>query len=150
MTIQLILIIIASVILICSILSLILIKFVINKRIDELTTTMFFQYKHISNDNTSLNNQLTLLSTSINEYLKEIYTELNKKVYPTPQIADMIQQTISDYLTIEFTLLKNNRIPNRKAVNEIIQHTCLTYPNINEEYITKKTLAIIEKFSSNK
>lgn len=101
----------------------------------------------VSNNNTEL--ELSTLSTSIDSIFKEYKQSMNTKVYPTPQLADMITTTIKEQVAVETILTKNLRIVDKNTVNIIIENTIKTYPHIDESYIIKKTLSIIESLKTN-
>lgn len=101
----------------------------------------------ISNNNTE--SELSTLSTSIDSMFKEYKQSMNTKIYPTPQLADMITTTIKEQVAVETILTKNLRIIDKNTVNIIIENTTKTYPHVDESYIIKKTLSIIEGLKTN-
>lgn len=93
----------------------------------------------------------------IHEYTKQLHEGFSilkvayKKVYgdkhmPTPQESEQIEASIRDLLAIEIILSQDMKIANRESVNRIIYSTIKTYPNISEEYITKKAISVITSF----
>ena len=93
----------------------------------------------------------------VDEYTKQLHEGFStlqvayKKVYgekhmPNPQEAQQIENSIRDLLAIEIILSQDMKIANRESVNRIIYSTIRTYPNINEEYLTKKTISMITQF----
>ena len=101
----------------------------------------------MSNNNTEL--ELSTLATSIDSIFKEYKQSMNTKIYPTPQLADMITTTIKEQVAVETILTKNLRIIDKNTVNIIIENTIKTYPHVDESYIIKKTLSIIESLKTN-
>jgi len=77
---------------------------------------------------------------------KKVHEE---KHMPNPQEAQQIEATIQDLLTIEVLLSRDMSIARRDSVNHIIKSTIQTYPEINTEYIVKKTTSVIQNFISN-
>ena len=93
----------------------------------------------------------------VDEYTKQLHEGFSilqaayKKVYgekhmPTPQEAEQIESSIRDLLAIEIVLSQDMNVPRRDSVNNVILSTIRTYPNINEEYIIKKSTSIITQF----
>jgi hypothetical protein len=121
----------------------------LQKQMNHLSTLMYWIYRHFDNNNTELNN--------ISEYTRQLHEGFStlqvayKKVYgekhmPDPQEAQQIENSIRDLLAIEIILSQDMKIANRESVNRIIYSTIRTYPNINEEYLTKKTISVITQF----
>lgn len=93
----------------------------------------------------------------VNEYAKQLHEGFStlqvayKKVYgekhmPSPQEAQAIESSIRDLLSIEIILSQDMKIASRESVNRIIYSTIKTYPDIDEEYITKKSISVITAF----
>ena len=72
-----------------------------------------------------------------------------EKHAPTPEQATKIEATIKDLVSIEFILSTAMKISRRDSVYKIIMNTIETYPDINIEYIIKKTLSVVESFIRN-
>lgn len=68
---------------------------------------------------------------------------------PTPQLSNMIKETITEQITIETLLSHNMKIPNKKSTDYIIENVIRTYPNVDKEYIVKLSMAMIENFTLN-
>ena len=66
---------------------------------------------------------------------------------PKPDLAQIIEATIKEQILIEANLSKNSRIPNGDLVYRIIQNVEKTYPDVDKEYLSKKTLVKIEEFN---
>lgn len=97
--------------------------------------------KCVSIDNTEA---ISLLTTSIEELMKE---NPYKKKLPTPDISEMIDKTIKEQIAIELTLASDMRAPSKDALKTIVTNTIETYPQINEKYIAKKCLMLVESFT---
>ncbi len=95
----------------------------------------------------SVSKTISTLSTSISSVLKENNRLHNEKIMPSPNLAEMITATIKEQLSIEFNLSKGQRLPNKDSISKIIMNVQMTYPHVNEEYIVKKCLAMIESMS---
>lgn len=97
--------------------------------------------KCVSIDNTEA---ISLLTTSIEELMKE---NPYKKKLPTPDIAEMIEKTIKEQISIEFMLSSDLRAPSKDALKTIVTNTIETYPQIDAKYIAKKCLMLVESFT---
>lgn len=89
------------------------------------------------------------LSTSTNRVINELDTVHNESIMPTPQLSNMIKETITEQITIETLLSHNMKIPNKKSTDYIIENVIRTYPNVDKEYIVKLSMAMIENFTLN-
>jgi len=87
---------------------------------------------------------LTSLTTSVGQTLKQYAAEMNRQIMPTPQLAEMMNQTIQEQIAIEVSLSKHKLAPDSGYVEKIIANVKATYPHIKEEYIVKKCMAAIE------
>ena len=100
-------------------------------------------------------NQLQELSESVNALSTTLTTVLNVQStqqpskLPTPEEEEQIAATIKDQITTEISLAAGLRSPYKDALKEIIIRTAETYPDINIEYIVRKTVSMIEMFSNN-
>ena len=84
------------------------------------------------------------LSSSTAGLIKEVNKNNTMKIWPTPQIAELVVSTIRDQISTEITLSNNMKIPNNNSVRKIIDITVATFPNVEEEYITRRVFAEIE------
>ena len=84
------------------------------------------------------------LSSSTAGLIKEVNRNNTMKIWPTPQIAELVVSTIREQISTEITLSNNMKIPNNNSVRKIIDITVATFPNVEEEYITRRVFAEIE------
>lgn len=88
------------------------------------------------------------LTNNIAGYLKQEHTRRESSfIMPKPDLAQTIEATIKEQILIEANLSKNSRIPNGDLVYRIIQNVEKTYPDVDKEYLSKKTLVKIEEFN---
>ena len=88
------------------------------------------------------------LTNNIASYLKNEHTRRESDfIMPKPDLAQIIEDTIKEQILIEANLSKNSRIPNGDLVYRIIQNVEKTYPDVDKEYLSKKTLVKIEEFN---
>lgn len=74
---------------------------------------------------------------------KKVYTE---KRMPTPTEAQSIEMTIRDLLSTEIILSQDMRSPNSNSFKNVIMSVIRTYPDIDEEYLIKKTTSLFTQF----
>ena len=89
------------------------------------------------------------LSTSTKQVIDDYRVTRDQSILPTPQLSNMIKETIKEQITIESLLSRQMRIPNGESTNHIIENTVQTYPNVDNKYIVKLCLAMIENFNLN-
>lgn len=91
------------------------------------------------------------LSTNTTRALSDLKKQSSdgQKVYPWPQLAEMIKQTIDEQIAIEKALSSDMRVPNPNSTKYIIDNTKRTYPHVDEEYIAKLALAMLEANNKN-
>lgn len=129
------------------------------KRIDELSLTMLTLLRKDSIQTDSIDSikralytiheNIGSLSTSTNKVINELNTVRDRSIMPTPQLANMIRETINEQITIETLLSHNMKLPNKNSTEYIIENTAKTYPNVDKEYIVKLSMAMIENFTLN-
>jgi hypothetical protein len=71
-----------------------------------------------------------------------------EKIYPTPQLSEMIKTTIGEFLHQEITLIRDMRFPvspTDPVVTKISRNTIHTYPHVDEVWIMKKVIEIIQE-----
>jgi hypothetical protein len=66
------------------------------------------------------------------------------RIWPTPQLAEMVSTTIKEQLFTELTLSRKLRIPNQSSIENVIRITSDTYPHVSVDYITRRTFAEVE------
>ena len=100
---------------------------------------------------TTINTNIGSLSSStlrgLEEIKKDVHIKVNKKYFPTPNISKMMRETIMECINIEVLLNKDLRIPNPNSVDHIVHTVLQTYPDVDVEYATKLTFAMIENFT---
>ena len=132
-----------------SLVSLTLIYILINmvkmeNTINELSRMIYSLTKKLKSYDETLDdtrNEIVALTTSIDEL---VVVKSTKKVYPTPDVSSMIAETIKEHIAIELSLSAGLQLPNKNSTDKIIKNTIATYPNIDEVFITKKCLAMIQ------
>lgn len=87
------------------------------------------------------------LSTSTKRVIEDFNTVRDQSILPTPQLSNMIKETITEQITIETLLSHDMKLPNKKSTEYIIENTAKTYPHVDQKYIVKLCMAMIENFN---
>ena len=94
-----------------------------------------------------LSDQVSSLSSSNAHILEELMRKRNQKIYPRPALAKEIEETIREQIAIETMLSTDQRIPSAELIHHIGERVGMTYPEIEEDYISRKTVAIINAYN---
>ena len=93
-------------------------------------------------------NTIESLSSSNETVLRKMATlqqnQQHQKIYPRPQLANEITQTIKEQITIELSNSKKLKAPSSNYLSRIVQNVSKTYPEVDIEYIASKTIAYME------
>ena len=93
-------------------------------------------------------NSISSLTSSINNVIQENKRRSEEKIYPTPQLSEMIKTTIGEFLHQEITLIRDMRFPvspTDPVVTKITRNTLHTYPHVDRDWIAKKVIEIIQE-----
>ena len=108
-----------------------------------------FRLKDDMNENhLNVTESLETLQSSVTNTLEDIHRQSKEKIYPLPQLSNMITETIAEQIQIHSKLNSNRRVVPKEDFEKIITAVCLTYPNVSREYIVEKTVSIIESMKS--
>lgn len=131
----------------------------LKKMINEQSCIIFELYNKMRTNNdicydmknkyNDIDDNIVSLSTSLDLFMTDVKERDSIKTYPDPQLVSMIEKTINDQIGIEVALTNNMLLKPKEMLVNVINNTCKTYPMINEEYITKKSMAIIESLKNN-
>lgn len=113
---------------------------VLIRKINNLKDESFEMYLNEQTNSENLNS----LSSGVRYMLQEQQRSLDNKIYPTPQLSEMIGVTIKEQIATEEMLSHNMRIPNPQSTTKIIENVIKTYPHVDTEYLTKRCMAQIE------
>lgn len=95
-------------------------------------------------------NTISSLTSSINNVIIENKKRSEEKILPTPQLSEMINTTISEYVRQEITFMRDMRIPvspKDPTTVRISKYTIQTYPHVDEEWIMRKVIQILTEAS---
>lgn len=84
------------------------------------------------------------LSSSNKKVLQNFGKPLPGKIYPQPQLAHAITDTIREQISIELAKSKKLRIPKADYLSKVARNVCRTYPEIDINYIANKCIAVFE------
>ena len=93
---------------------------------------------------------ISSLTSSIQNVIQENKRRENTKIYPTPQLSEMIKTTIGEYVHQEIVLIRDMRIPlspTDPITVKISQYVISTYPHVDEEWIMRKVVEILTEAS---
>lgn len=93
---------------------------------------------------------ISSLTSSIQNVIQENKRRENTKIYPTPQLSEMIKTTIGEYVHQEIVLIRDMRIPlspSDPITVKISQYVISTYPHVDEEWIMRKVIEILTEAS---
>ena len=93
---------------------------------------------------------ISSLTSSIQNVIQENKRRENTKIYPTPQLSEMIKTTISEYIHQEIVFIRGMRIPispTAPTTVKISNYVISTYPHVDEEWIMRKVIEILTEAS---
>lgn len=89
---------------------------------------------------------ISSLTSSIEKVIQENRRRSEEKIYPTPQLSEMIKTTIGEYFHQEVVMIRDMRIPvspSDPVTIKITRNVVKTYPHVSEEWIAKKVVEVI-------
>lgn len=117
-------------------------------KFQQLSYSLFMLKDDINENHLNVTESLETLQSSVANTLEDMHRQSKQKIYPLPQLSDMITETIAEQIQIHSKLNSNRRIVPKEDFEKIITAVCLTYPNVVKEYIVEKTISIIESMKS--
>ena len=121
---------------------------VLTTKISQMSYNIHLMKNEVDENTLSIADCAETLQTSVANTLEDIHRQSKQKIYPLPQLSDMITETIAEQIQIHSKLNSNRRIVPKEDFEKIITAVCLTYPNVVKEYIVEKTISIIESMKS--
>lgn len=117
-------------------------------KFQQLSYNLFMLKDDMNENHLNVTESLETLQSSVANTLEDIHKQSKEKIYPLPQLSNMITETIAEQIQIHSKLNSNRRIVPKEDFEKIITAVCLTYPNVVKEYIVEKTISIIESMKS--
>lgn len=146
-TLSICLIIISSLTILINIFILIKMKKLMTK-FQQLSYNLFRLKDDMNENHLNVTESLETLQSSVANTLEDIHRQSKEKIYPMPQLSNMITETIAEQIQIHSKLNNNRRVVPKEEFEKLITAVCMTYPNVSEEYITEKAVSIIESMKS--
>ena len=119
-------------------------------RFNELVSTLYNldrSQQSLNSDISDIDIRIASLQESFNTLLIRFDKEARQTHMPTPEEVELIEKTISDLIEIEVSLSKNLTVARKLALEEISLNVIKTYPDIDRDYIIRKTTSILQTFS---
>lgn len=103
----------------------------------------------VIDDNNVTKENITSLSTSLESFMEDARKKESIKIYPNPQMVEMIESTINEQIGIEIVLTQHLTLKPKEMLTTIVTNTRKTYPMVDDEYISKKCIAMVEAMRQN-
>lgn len=117
-------------------------------KFQQLSYSLFMLKDDMNENHLNVTESLETLQSSVTNTLEDMRRQSQEKIYPMPQLSNMITETIAEQIQIHSKLNSNRRVVPKEDFEKIITSVCLTYPNVSKEYIVEKTISIIESMKS--
>lgn len=117
-------------------------------RFQQLSYNLFRLKDDMNENHLNVTESLETLQSSVANTLEDMRRQSKEKIYPMPQLSNMITETIAEQIQIHSKLNNNRRVVPKEEFEKLITAVCMTYPNVSEEYITEKAVSIIESMKS--
>lgn len=117
-------------------------------KFQQLSYSLFMLKDDMNENHLNVTESLETLQSSVANTLEDIHRQSKEKIYPLPQLSNMITETIAEQIQIHSKLNNNRRVVPKEEFEKLITAVCMTYPNVSEEYITEKAVSIIESMKS--
>lgn len=116
-------------------------------KFQQLSYNLFRLKDDMNENHLDVTESLETLQSSVTNTLEDMRRQSKEKIYPLPQLSNMITETIAEQIQIHSKLNSNRRVVPKEDFKKIITVVCMTYPNVSEEYITEKAVSIIESMA---
>ena len=132
----------------------------ISNQLDDTNRLLYYSMKdaQLSRSQTSesleriavVESDLHTLSTGLQIKLQRDAERAKMKHYPKPDEAKMITATINEQIMIQAVLRSEQQVPIRGALDIITQNTMRTYPDVSEDYLINKCIAVVQDYNINR
>ena len=113
-------------------------------RCNEQSTTSITEVSKMSN---TTNETLSTLTSSIRNVMKKMSHDNDQKIYPGPQLLELVDKCITENVLMYASLIKNDPMPENPVTwisNIVIQ----TFPHVKSDYLIQRTTYVIEEFNN--
>ena len=132
----------------------------ISNQLDDTNRLLYYSMKdaQLSRSQTSesleriavVESDLHTLSTGLQIKLQRDAERAKMKHYPKPDEEKMITATINEQIMIQAVLRSEQQVPIRGALDIITQNTMRTYPDVSEDYLINKCIAVVQDYNINR
>jgi hypothetical protein len=129
----------------------------IKQKLDDVTNFVYQLMRYHEEDTTNIatvskmsnttNETLSTLTSSIRSVMKKVQHDNNEKIYPGPQLLDIIDKCITENVLMYASLIKNDPMP-ENAITWVSNIVVQTFPHVQTNYLIQRTTYIIEEFNN--
>jgi hypothetical protein len=100
----------------------------------------------ISTDVNKVNETMSSLTSSIRSLVKQKQEAANEKIYPGPQLLQLIDSCITETILMTATLISRQRVPNDPLlmVTDIVTKT---FPHVDTTFLEQRIIYIMEDYN---
>lgn len=119
-------------------------------KIEHLNYNVHMLKEELKENSLDITEGVETLQTSVTKALDYVMKTSNEEVYPMPQVANMISETIAEQIHLHTVMNQNRNIIPKQDFEKIVIAVCKTYPNVSKEYIAMKAMAMVESLRDGK
>lgn len=100
----------------------------------------------ISSDVNKVNETMSSLTSSIRSLVKQNQAASEEKIYPGPQLLQLIDSCITETILMTATLVSKQRVPENPLVfvSDIV---IKTFPHVDVKFIENRVIYIMEEYN---
>lgn len=117
---------------------------VLTTKISQMSYNIHLMKNEVDENTLSITDCAETLQTSVAKSLEYIQEKSKEQIMPLPQLSKMITETIAEHVNLHVKLNQDRNIVPKSEFDEIVIAVCMTYPNVDREYIIMKVAAVIE------
>lgn len=117
---------------------------VLTIKISQMSYNIHLMKNEVDENTLSITDCAETLQTSVAKSLEYIQEKSKEQIMPLPQLSKMITETIAEHVNLHVKLNQDRNIVPKSEFDEIVIAVCMTYPNVDREYIIMKVAAVIE------
>lgn len=135
----------------------------LNRRLDDQCNFIYVQMKEdeeikdtqltISNDINELSKSfdtqketMTSLTSSIRSLVKQNQAKNDEKIFPGPQLLQLIDSCITETILMTATLISKQRVPNDPLVM-VTEIVTKTFPHVDVTFLEQRIIYIMEEYN---
>ena len=113
-------------------------------KFQQLSYNLFMLKDDMNENHLDVTESLETLQTSVTKSLEYTEEKSKEQIMPLPQLSKMITETIAEHINLHIKLNQDRNIVPKSEFDKIVIAVCMTYPNVDQEYIIMKVAAVIE------